>query len=1002
MTTKNKRLRLANLPYHVMLGLSTTALTAPVVVAQTTDEATTDEEDEMVLEEVIVTGMRRSLMTSQDLRRESDVILDAVTAEDIGALPDRSVAEVLQRIPGVAISRFAGANDPDHFSVEGSGAVVRGLNFVRSELNGRDIFTADSGQSLGFNSVSPELMGSVQVFKNQSADMVEGGIGGTVNLVTRKPLDQDGSVFAYSLEAQYGDLREEWTPGVSALYANNWELASGGKFGFLLSAAYNELKTRSDGTLVAEWLDRDGSGQYVPTGAGIRTQEFDRKREGLSAAVQWESADGTKEATIEFFRSTFDNTWGENVIEPSPDDVPPLSPAPGTSWTFDDNGLFESGIISSRVGWRGNDPRSPLDGNRNIVQKRMQDSKSTTSDFNVNYKWVINDRWSTNFDFQKIDSKVDVYDISVQSAIIADTYLDMTGKIPTVGYLPPAGQPDGYMQNPYNHWIRSIMDHEADNEADETAFRADAEYDFEDSDWARSIRFGARVTDRDQTVLRSTYNWGNVSAMWNDPYFLDDPSLPAGLFTPYVFENYQRGAIPDGTYGIPMYSGPMDQDSLTLLTDLAGNGGWVPVYARGGVVEGTSFLPGESNKSSQDTQAIYARFDFGWEMSNGQSFDGNVGVRYVKTKVSARGGIVYPNFSDWAGDGGIEQRCTPDGQGSVPGFCDLDPASQASYAAWADGSSVLINDKYDYDNVLPSLNLRWGLNDDMNVRFAYSKAISRPDFGLLKSNFPINFGEDSPVTGEWLGPDSEAAQVRIDPIESNQFDLSWEWYFADVGSLTVTAFYKKLDNYIVPGVTYRDFTNNGENWEVKVSGSTNTPDDSGKIKGVEFAYQQVFDMLPGLWSGLGVQANYTYIDTSGVPNVGVDNLTPSGNPEGETTVDVSGMGLPGLSKDTANLVVFWETDKISTRLAYNYRSEYTLTTRDVIYPFTPIVHGPTGQLDFSFFYTINQAVKLGFQAVNLGNEITKTSSVYTAELDQAARSFFTNDRRYSLILRGTF
>lgn len=1005
MSINSKRLRMANLPYHIMLGLSTAALTSTTVVAQTDDDATTDDEDEMILEEVIVTGMRNSLMSSQDMKRDADVVVDAITADDIGALPDRSVLEALQRVPGVAISRFAGTSDPDHFSVEGSGTVVRGLNFVRSELNGRDIFTADQGQALGFSTVTPELMGAVQVFKNQSADMVEGGIGGTVNLVTRKPLDKEGSVFAWSLEAMYGDMMEKWTPGVSALWAHNWETKSGGRLGVLVSAAYNRLKSRSDGTLIADWLDRDGSGRYVPTGAGIRTQEYDRKRTGISAALQWQNQDGDKEATLEYFRSTYDNSWGENVIEPSPDAVPVITPRPGTEFTFDDNGLFESGIISENVGWRGNADQYGVDhwnlnGARNIVQKRNQDSESTTQDIAFNYKWVVNDRWSTNFDAQYIDSEVDVYDISVQGAIFADTLLDMKGDVPTVIYLPPTGGSEDFMQDPYNHYIRSIMDHETDNEGNEWALRADAEYDFEDDGWARSIRFGARYTDREQTVDRSTYNWGNVSDTWNTPFFLDDPTLPDGIFNPYTFEDYQRGN--DGAVNIPIYDGPMDQASLTQLTELAGNGGWQPLYERDGVVPGTSYLPGESNKTKQTTSAIYARFDFGWEFSGGMYLDGNVGVRYVKTDVTANGGIVYPNFQDFLGGETLEQRCTPEQGGSIPGFCLEDPATQASYAAWADGSSDLISDKYDYSNTLPSLNLRWGLNDDHIIRFAYSKAISRPDFGLLKSNFPIVMGGDNPTTGEWLGPQSDAAQVRIDPITSNQYDLSWEWYFADVGSVTVTGFYKTLDDYIVPGVAPRSFINNGQDWDVNVVGSTNNDGDSGDVKGVEFAYQQVFDMLPGLWSGLGVQGNYTYIDSNGVPNVSADNGTDSGLPEGVPTVDVSGLGLPGLSKHTYNAVLFWESDKIATRLAYNYRSEYTLTTRDVIYPYTPIIHSPTGQLDFSFFYTFNDYLKIGFQAVNLTDEVTKTKTVINEAYDQAGRSYFRNDRRYSIVLRGTF
>ena len=161
-------------------------------------------------------------------------------------------------------------------------------------------------------------------------------------------------------------------------------------------------------------------------------------------------------------------------------------------------------------------------------------------------------------------------------------------------------------------------------------------------------------------------------------------------------------------------------------------------------------------------------------------------------------------------------------------------------------------------------------------------------------------------------------------------------------------------------------------------------------------------MLPGLWGGLGLQANYTYIDSDGVPNVGAENTTDSGLPEGVPTVDVSGLGLPGLSEHTYNLVAFWETDTISTRLAYNYRSEYTLTTRDVIYPYTPIIHAPTGQLDFSFFYNFSNGLKLGVQAVNLTDEVTETRTVINEDYDWAPRSYFRNDRRYSFILRGTF
>lgn len=113
---------------------------------------------------IVVTGIRASLENAQNIKRDSETVVDAITAQDIGALPDRSVTEALQRVPGVSINRFAGSNDPDHFSVEGSGVVVRGLNFVRSEFNGRTAFAAGvSGQALNFADVPSEQIGRAHV-----------------------------------------------------------------------------------------------------------------------------------------------------------------------------------------------------------------------------------------------------------------------------------------------------------------------------------------------------------------------------------------------------------------------------------------------------------------------------------------------------------------------------------------------------------------------------------------------------------------------------------------------------------------------------------------------------------------------------------------------------------------------------------------------------------------------------------------------------------------------
>ncbi len=188
-------------------------------------------------DEIVVTGVRQSLATAQNIKRNSDTVVDAITAQDIGALPDRSVNEALQRVPGVAISRFAAPTDSAHFSVEGSGVVIRGLSYVRGEFNGRDTFAASGGREIGFNDVPAELIGSVEVFKNATADLIEGGISGTVNINMRKPFDQKERLIYLSASMNWGDLEQRGAPSVVGLYSQQWETSGGSRLGFLASGS---------------------------------------------------------------------------------------------------------------------------------------------------------------------------------------------------------------------------------------------------------------------------------------------------------------------------------------------------------------------------------------------------------------------------------------------------------------------------------------------------------------------------------------------------------------------------------------------------------------------------------------------------------------------------------------------------------------------------------------------------------------------------------------------
>ena len=186
MSRQNHVRRIALLCGASLLTVAATLPTGALAHSQTpaaTDGATT-------VDEVVVTGIRAQLRSAQAIKKNSEVIVDSVTAVDIGALPDRSVSEALQRIPGVTLQRTNAARDPARLAAEGGGVFIRGLSWVRSETNGRDIFSASNGRGLSFEDVSADLLAGVDVYKNVAANMIEGGIAGTDQPAHPRPVRQ--------------------------------------------------------------------------------------------------------------------------------------------------------------------------------------------------------------------------------------------------------------------------------------------------------------------------------------------------------------------------------------------------------------------------------------------------------------------------------------------------------------------------------------------------------------------------------------------------------------------------------------------------------------------------------------------------------------------------------------------------------------------------------------------------------------------------------------------
>ncbi len=1089
-------------------GLALCMAASNVAFAQeTVEEEAAQEAGDAEVNTIIVSGFRASLQSAQDFKENADTIVDVITAEDVGALPDRSVTEALQRVPGVNIGRFEKTSDPDRFSVEGTGVIIRGLPYVRSELNGRDIFSATGGRSLSFEDVSPELVGRVEVFKNTTADMIEGQIAGLVNIVTRKPLDRPGLNIAGSIEANYGDLREEWSPTFNILGSNTFDTGIG-TFGLQLAYSHSELKSRTDASQVADPCYRNAdlsggclrvfdvnSGGFgdvqnftednfppagsviVPQYAGVRTTDLDRDREAISAIGQFESNDGRFLVTAEYLRSKATFFTEEFALLGRIDDgVKSPDPRPGTGFTFDDDGLFQTGILTDDVGDAYATPFGlggiPVDSLR-----FLRDTETVTEDYSVDVFMELTDRLRFNFEGQMVKSDLQRDAVFGALSTWADIDLDLTGETPNVQFLAPVGAPADYFSSGFYTYYWFGLDSREQNDGEMYTLSGDVEYDISDG-FFRKAAFGARWADRDRTTRNTNFStWGNLSAPWTGrggcaPWgegagcFSEGPgpfgngfipgrfytglpgqesAIAGGAFTddfpnysqlrdPFG-DNFQRGEagtpIPNGEaffYGgddflADYLAGEVDQQWQEITDfsisperfNLGVNGRSYFNPVTGETTACDVFCPPDISNVTEVTKAAYARIDFGHDFDSGWSLGGNFGVRYVETEVSSDAlvGFPQPNQFDDPSIGGngdgvvqvseIQNLCqSPVPAGQERRYCQLTGARLDEFASLFTGEVIPDDRDITFDHWLPSFNVRLDSGDGWVFRGAVSKGISRPDLQLFNAGGVLGFS-GRVDSGPLLSLDT--GNRNLLPVESWNYDLSAEWYFDSVGSITAAGFVKDISGIVSRGTGVVNYTSpTGVSQDVIINGPANDID--GTLYGVEVAYQQVYDFLPGLLSGLGSQLTYTYVNGDDFPNplisgIGSPSVASAGAPLNGSPF-VNRQPLQGISEHTVNATLFYERGPLALRTAYNWRSAFLITPRDDIFPFSPIFQEATGQLDASIFYELTDSIKIGVQGVNLLDEVTETSQVIDFDGTRVTRSAFRNDRRYTFLVRFDF
>jgi TonB-dependent receptor len=825
-------------------------------------------------------------------------------------------------------------------------------------------------------------MAGVDVYKNPSADIVEGGVGGTVNLRTRLPFDSSKRVIAYSADMSIGDLAKKWQPSGSILYSDRWD-TNIGELGFLIDLSDSKLTSRTDTISVDPYFARTdlvpGKTVYVPGGFGYRSLDFDRERKGIAAAAQWRPNDQW-EASLQFLRSSAMQASSEHAVGFNPGST--NGPAAGTDFTYDSDGHFIKGTLAQTPG--GTSLGS------STIDTRYAERSSVTSDYALNVKYNPNDKWAFTADVQYIYAKTKTVDFTVFNSLGSDAApasLDLTGGTPVI----TMNNDTAYTSNPASYYLLAAMDHHDRNDASEWAQRFDGTYTFDDGGWLKSFRFGVRNTYRESTTRETNFNWNTVAPSWSAPS-IDQLSAYQGHYSLYPFDNYFRGKVHlPATFVMPndeLVRNYAKGAALISQIAAANGGGWRTFngdyddFTAGGGSGGV-------NRQKEKTLAAYGLLRFGHDISlfgEDRAVDGNFGLRVVKTQAQGKG----------------LQLFTPQTQTTVP----------ADDQAFSNGAKSDYTGGRDYVSVLPSLNARLKVTPDLFVRFAAAKSIVRPDFNQLQPFFTINYTNGF-LTGGTCGNTvpggsqancvyqytASAGNPNLKPIRSTQYDLSGEWYFAPTGSLTATLFYKDVYNFITNGVQNVDFTNNGVTRTVQVNQPYNAG--HGKIKGFEVSYQQYYDFLPGALRGFGVQANFTYVDSKGARNAASNpyDTTQVGN----ITTNGDELPLEGLSKKSYNIAALYDLGKVSARLAYNWRERYLLTTTAANINI-PAWYDDYGQLDASIFYTVNDALKIGVQAVNLTNTRTKILVSYPGKPEEGLtnHNWVEADRRYSVVLRGTF
>ena len=873
--------------------------------------------DDNALQEIVVTGIRKSVDESLAAKRASDDFIEVVTAEDIGKMPDKNVADSLSRLPGITTSSMGasegGFDENDRVSMRGTNP-----SLTQTLINGHNIASGDwfvldqtgtVGRSVSYTLLPSEIVSTVVVQKSSSASLVEGGVAGSVDIITRKPLDfSQPFTLQASAGAVYASLPAKTDGQYSALA--DWK-NDANNFGVMLQLFSETRHLRRDGTEVLGYdtiapgsaiavAHPDLSGVQYPTDIGAALFQQKRERNGGLADIEFKPNDALTLDLTGFSSRLLASNVNDNYLLWSTHFVDSgAGQAPNPGYVVQQNTLTSATF-------------APVAGTAYGVYDQISrpDEQATANFVNFDATWDVTDRLSFlgQVGYSWGDGKTPYQNVSETNPGIgtgAGYTLNGIGSGPsfnlgtTNNTTPtPGGVPVAFS------WI--FGDQNIDVKDREEWAKLDGAFKVDDGAW-QDLKFGVRW-ERHGRTSADVIGQGPTAAGQSTAAY------------PTTFSNYPSnytnfgGSVPTDIWfwtpaQLAAYNSPanVNRNPATRID-------WNSMF-----------------EVHEFDTAAFVQADF-----KGSNWAGNIGVRFVHT---------------------VEDVLT------YVGVSANTPGSQYSDF----GQYIGVPTSHDYNDVLPSANLKIDLAPNLIARFAAAETMTRADYSALGG-----FTSLSPPGAVGEVGSGSGGNPDLKPILSNNLDAGLEWYFARHSLLSATLFYMDLKNYVSYGsvnksyFTYSSAFPNGALLPYILTVPVNA---QGRVEGAEFAYQQAFT------DNIGIITNYTYAD-------------------GKQTSDITINGddrLVGTSKDTYNVTAYFENAHISARVAYTYRSSfYSGLDRN-----TAFTQYNIGDLSASLAYIINQNFSITLDGQNLNNPELK---YYALNQDQP-RAFYKNGSQYYLTAR---